>query len=69
MQNLDSELIKMEPDTSYCLAERITTELSRCSRNNKLCKYGLPAGSTSTYCLHPNHKYFVELHRKEQINS
>lgn len=58
MQECDSELMKIEPDTSYCVAERITDELSRCTRNNNLCKYGLPAGTTSTYCLHEDHLKF-----------
>lgn len=58
MREPDHEFVKMEPDTSYCVAERITAELSRCTRNNNLCKYGLPAGTTSTYCLHEDHLKF-----------
>lgn len=58
MQGRDNDVMKIEPDTSYCVAERITAELSRCARNNNLCKYGLPAGTTSTYCLHVDHLKF-----------
>lgn len=58
MLKTDSELTLIEPDTCYCVTERITTELSRCSRNNNLCKYGLQAGTTSTYCLHESHLKF-----------
>jgi hypothetical protein len=45
--------------TRNCTTERITSELSRCLGNNQECKYGLPAGKTSTYCLHPDHKQFL----------
>lgn len=58
MLERNSEPMKIEPDITYCVAERITAELSRCTRNNNLCKYGLPAGSTSTYCLHEEHLKF-----------
>jgi len=45
-----------EPNTQECCTERITNELSRCLENNSICKYGLAAGSGSSYCLHPEHR-------------
>lgn len=50
-----------EPETRNCTTERITSELSRCIGNNTDCKYGMSAGKTSTYCLHPDHKKFLML--------
>lgn len=47
-----------EPNTKQCRTERIVDDLSRCLANNAKCKYALPAGSTSTYCLHPAHGDF-----------
>lgn len=48
-----------EPDTDKCCTEEIISDLYRCSSNNCNCKYGIPAGSTSTYCLHPDFRKFV----------
>jgi hypothetical protein len=59
MQTLGSDKLKLEPDTRNCLTERITSELSRCSGNYDECKYGLFAGKTCTYCLHPDHRKFL----------
>jgi hypothetical protein len=61
MQTLDCEILQEEPDTITCTTERITSDLSRCYRNNNKCKYGLYAGKTSTYCLHPDHRKFLKL--------
>jgi hypothetical protein len=46
MQALDCEKLQVEPDTITCTTERITSDLSRCYRNNNKCKYGLYAGKT-----------------------
>jgi hypothetical protein len=62
MQTLSSEILKVEPNSWICTTERITSELSRCSGNNKDCKYSLYAGNTCTYCLHPDHKEFLMLY-------
>lgn len=48
-----------EPNTTECRTERIVDDLSRCLANKTKCKYALPAGSTSTYCLHPDHRGFA----------
>jgi hypothetical protein len=61
MQILSGEILKVEPDTRNCITERITSELSKCSGNHNECNYGLYAGKTSTYCLHPDHKKFIIL--------
>ena len=58
MQALKCETLQVEPDTSICSTERIAGEISRCSANRNECKYGLFAGKTSTYCLHPDHMKF-----------
>jgi hypothetical protein len=58
MQTLAEDV---EPDTRNCTTERITSELSKCSENNQDCKYGLPAGKTTTYCLHPEHRVFLAI--------
>lgn len=55
------EILRVEPDTSVCSTERIASEVSRCSFNKMECKYGLFAGKTSTYCLHPDHKKFLQI--------
>lgn len=47
-----------EPNCDECRTEGITAEVSRCLDNCSKCKYGLPAGFTTTYCLHPNHRDF-----------
>lgn len=49
----------IEPDTDKCCTEEIISDLSRCASNNIRCKYGLPAGTTSTYCLHPDFRKFL----------
>jgi len=54
-----SEFSGAEPDTALCMAEEIISDLAKCSTNNKACKYGLPAGTTTTYCLHPDFKSFL----------
>ncbi len=69
MQALACEVLRVEPVMESCATERITSELYRCSRNNNICKYGLYAGKTSTYCLHPNNTKFVKLSSREQIYS
>ncbi|HPX62122.1 MAG TPA: hypothetical protein PLN25_10205 [Deltaproteobacteria bacterium] len=53
-----SEFSGEEPDVSKCRTEAIITDLYRCLGNHCNCKYGLPAGSTSTYCLHPDFRKF-----------
>lgn len=54
-----SEFSGAEPDTALCMTEEIISDLAKCSVNNKACKYGLPAGTTTTYCLHPDFKDFL----------
>ncbi len=49
----------LEPDTNKCCTEEITSDLYRCTNNNRKCKYGLPAGTTSTYCLHADFRKFI----------
>jgi hypothetical protein len=53
------EIASVEPDIDTCCTEEIISDLSRCSGNNRRCKYGLPAGATSTYCLHPDFRKFL----------
>ena len=53
------EFSGLEPDTNKCCTEEIISDLYRCSNNNRKCKYGLPAGTTSTYCLHPDFRKFI----------
>lgn len=60
----NNDVLREEPDTKVCKTERITSELSRCFRNNKACKYGLAAGKTSTYCLHPDNREFYLAHSR-----
>jgi hypothetical protein len=52
------KFIGFEPKCGECLTEAITEDVSRCLGNCSKCRYGLPAGYTSTYCLHPDHKAF-----------
>jgi hypothetical protein len=59
MQTLRGVISLIEPDTRSCTTERITSELSRCSGNNKECKYCFYAGKTCTYCMHPDHIKFL----------
>lgn len=47
-----------EPDVNECRTEYIVHDFSRCLANNSACKYAIPAGRTSTYCLHPDHATF-----------
>jgi len=47
-----------EPNVRECRTEYIVHDFSRCLSNNSTCKYAIPAGSTSTYCLHPEHGSF-----------
>jgi len=61
MKVLVDEFSGQEPDTGKCCTEEIISDLYRCSNNNRKCKYGLPAGTTSTYCLHPDFRKFVAL--------
>ncbi len=61
MKESIDEFSGVEPDTSKCCTEEIISDLYRCSNNNRKCEYGLPAGTTSTYCLHPEFKKFVSL--------
>ena len=61
MQTLGGVKLQVEPDTMICTTGWITSELSRCSGSNKECKYGLYAGKTFTYCLHPDHMEFLTL--------
>jgi hypothetical protein len=53
------EFSGQEPDTDKCSTEEIISDLYRCLNNSRKCKYGLPAGTTSTYCLHPDFRKFV----------
>jgi len=46
------------PNTKECRTEYIVHDFSRCLSNNAQCKYSIPAGFTSTYCLHPDHRTF-----------
>jgi hypothetical protein len=46
------------PNIMHCRTERLANNLSRCLSNNSLCDYGLTAGPTKTYCMHPNHHDF-----------
>jgi len=61
MQIFAGDILKVEPDTKDCITERITSELSRCTGNKNECNYGLYAGKTYTYCLHPDHRKFLML--------
>jgi len=47
-----------EPNVKECRTEYIVHDFSRCLSNNSACKYAIPAGYTSTYCLHPDHGTF-----------
>ncbi len=48
------------PNTKECRTEYIVHDFSRCLSNNAQCKYAIPAGFTSTYCLHPDHRTFQD---------
>jgi hypothetical protein len=47
-----------EPEVTECRTEHIVHDFSRCLSNNSSCKYAIPAGYSSTYCLHPDHDTF-----------
>lgn len=47
-----------EPNPGDCATEHIVEEFSRCLSNNAACRYAVPAGTTSSYCIHPNHRGF-----------
>jgi len=57
-----------DPDMKICITERITSDLSRCSENNKDCNYGLYAGETFTYCMHPDHRKFLIVSNKKHLH-
>jgi hypothetical protein len=61
MKTTGDGILQVESDTRFCATERITSELSKCFGKNKDCKYGLFAGKTTTYCLHPDHRKFLKL--------
>jgi hypothetical protein len=58
MQAAAHDITGSEPDCDECRTEAITDNVSRCSDNRSKCRYGLPAGFTTTYCLHPDHRGF-----------
>jgi|GEM_PF-1094250 len=45
-----------EPNLSECATEHVVEEFSRCLSNNTACRYAVPAGTTSCYCIHPDHR-------------
>ena len=49
---------RSEPNLDACRTERIVDGLSRCLANNSKCRYSLPAGSTTTYCMHRDNSNF-----------
>ncbi len=49
---------RSEPDLHTCRTERIVDGLSRCLANDSKCRYALPAGSTTTYCMHRDNRHF-----------
>lgn len=51
-----------EPNLDACTTEFLVDDFSRCLANNSACKYAIPAGSTSSYCIHPDH---ARLHSTE----
>ena len=58
MQTYGRMMMLVEPDTKNCTTEGIIGELSKCSLNNKYCKYGFYDGETSTFCIHPDYRKF-----------
>lgn len=52
------DLAKSEPTIAECRTERIAEGLSRCLANNSKCVYALPAGATTTYCMHQDNMKF-----------
>jgi hypothetical protein len=49
-----------EPNLNACATEVLVDDFSRCLANNSACRYAIPAGSTSSYCIHHDH---ARLHR------
>ncbi|GFE61976.1 hypothetical protein [Geobacter sp. AOG2] len=45
-----------EPDLNQCATEHVVEDFSRCLSNNTACRYAVPAGTSSSYCIHPNHR-------------
>jgi hypothetical protein len=52
------DLSEYGPNIMHCRTERLANNLSKCLTNNSLCDYGLTAGPTKTYCMHPNRQDF-----------
>lgn len=50
-----------EPDVETCSTEYIVHDFYRCLSNNSSCKYAIPAGRASTYCLHPDQRAFRDV--------
>lgn len=48
MQIPGGDILKVEPDTRDCVTERITSELSICSRTYNECKYDAFAKAQKT---------------------
>ncbi|QEM67538.1 hypothetical protein FO488_04835 [Geobacter sp. FeAm09] len=47
-----------EPNVEECRTEHIVDDFSRCLAHNVACRYAIPAGTTSSYCIHPDHGAF-----------
>jgi hypothetical protein len=58
MATSQQDLARRKPNLNECHTERIVDGLSRCLANNSNCRYALPAGSTTTYCMHRNNMKF-----------
>jgi len=58
MATSQQDITRSEPNFDNCRTERIVDGLSRCLANNSKCKYALPAGSTTTYCMHGDNSNF-----------
>jgi len=52
------DLTRSEPNVADCRTECIVEGLSRCLANNATCAHALPAGATTTYCMHRNNLKF-----------
>ncbi|KAB0664005.1 hypothetical protein F6V25_14420 [Oryzomonas japonica] len=50
-----------EPNVAECRTEYLVDEFSRCLAHNTACRYAVPAGNTSSYCIHPNHTAFQDM--------
>ena len=68
MQALDGCTLEVEPDSRVCVTEQIASGLFRCAGNNKKCDYGLYAGETFTYCMHPDHRKFLTVSNKKHLH-